>query len=115
MRTIPNSIKTAFFVLTAISFTAAFARADTYSSTNFQSDLPGLAAHVDPNLVNPWGMAVSSGGTIWVSDNGSGVSSLYGQGGTAASLVVTISTSARNKDGGNAKGVVIKRTACVKV
>src|SRR5436305_7415591 len=115
MRTIPNSIKTAFLVLTAISFTAAFARADTYSSTNFQSDLPGLAAHVDPNLVNPWGMAVSSGGTIWVSDNGTGVSTLYGQDGTAASLVVTIPTSARNKDGGNPTGVVFNSTAFFKV
>ena len=115
MRTIPNSIKTAFLVLTAISFTAAFARADTYSSTNFQSDLPGLAAHVDPNLVNPWGMAVSSGGTIWVSDNGTGVSTLYGQNGTAASLVVTIPTSARNKDGGNPTGVVFNSTAFFKV
>src|SRR5213596_2770583 len=115
MRTIPNSIKTAVLVLTAISFTAAFARADTYSSTNFQSDLPGLAAHVDPNLVNPWGMAVSSGGTIWVSDNGTGVSTLYGQDGTAASLVVTIPTSARNKDGGNPTGVVFNSTAFFKV
>src|SRR5438094_6984406 len=115
MRTIPNSIKTAFLVLTSISFTAAFARADTYSSTNFQSDLPGLAAHVDPNLVNPWGMAVSSGGTIWVSDNGTGVSTLYGQDGTAASLVVTIPTSARNKDGGNPTGVVFNSTAFFKV
>src|SRR5437870_1412591 len=115
MRTIPNWIKTAFLVLTAISFTAAFARADTYSSTNFQSDLPGLAAHVDPNLVNPWGMAVSSGGTIWVSDNGTGVSTLYGQDGTAASLVVTIPTSARNKDGGNPTGVVFNSTEFFKV
>src|SRR5213596_3918778 len=115
MRTIPNSIKTAVLVLTAISFTAAFARADTYSSTNFQSDIPGLAAHVDPNLVNPWGMAVSSGGTIWVSDNGTGVSTLYGQDGTAASLVVTIPTSARNKDGGNPTGVVFNSTAFFKV
>ena len=115
MRTISSSIKTTFLVLTAISFTAAFARADTYSSTNFQSDLPGLAAHVDPNLVNPWGMAVSSGGTIWVSDNGTGVSTLYGQDGTAASLVVTIPTSARNKDGGNPTGVVFNSTAFFKV
>src|SRR6266699_6311432 len=97
MRRIPTSIKTAFLVLTAISFTAAFARADTYSSTNFQSDLPGLAAHVDPNLVNPWGMAVSSGGTIWVSDNGTGVSTLYKQQGAAQPLIVTIPTAVRNR------------------
>src|SRR5205823_380093 len=90
MKTTRASIKTVLLVLTAMSFTAAFARADTYSSTNLQSDLPGVAAHVDPNLVNPWGMAANStGSVIWVSDNGTGVSTLYKQSdGTALSLVV---------------------------
>jgi uncharacterized protein (TIGR03118 family) len=116
MRTIPNSIKTTFLVLTAVSFTAAFARADTYSLTNLQSDIPGLAAHVDPNLVNPWGMAVPSPtGPIWVSDNGTGVSTLYNQDGTARPLIVTIPTSARNKDGGNPTGVVFNGTGVFKV
>ena len=41
-------------------FTVASARADTYSWTNFQSDIAGVAQHVDPNLVNPWGMSVSA-------------------------------------------------------
>jgi len=117
MRTIPNSIKTTFLVLTAISFTSLFARADTYSLTNLQSDIPGLAAHVDPNLVNPWGMAVPSAtGPIWVSDNGTGVSTLYDQAdGTARSLIVTIPTSARNKDGGNPTGIVFNNTGLFKV
>jgi uncharacterized protein (TIGR03118 family) len=115
MRTIRGSIKTTFLVLTAISCAAAFARADTYSSTNFQSDIPGLAAHVDPNLVNPWGMAASPSGVIWVSDNGTGVSTLYNQDGTARSLIVTIPTSARNKNGGNPTGVVFNSTSFFKV
>ena len=73
--------------------TTASARGDTYSWTNFQSDIAGVAQHTDSNLVNPWGMAVSSpNGTIWVSDNGTGVSTLYGEDGTARSLVVTIPT-----------------------
>jgi len=113
MRTIPNSIKTAFLVLTAVSFTIAFARADSYRATNIQSDIPGLAAHVDPNLVNPWGMAVPSAtGPIWVSDNGTGVSTLYNQAdGTARPLIVTIPTAARNKDGGNPTGIVFNGTS----
>ncbi len=117
MRTIPNSIKTTFLVLTAVSFTAAFARAGTYSAANLQSDIPGLAAHVDPNLINPWGMAVPSAtGPIWVSDNGTGVSTLYNQAdGTARPLVVTIPTSARNKGGGNPTGVVFNGTGVFKV
>jgi uncharacterized protein (TIGR03118 family) len=112
MRTLHTSIKTVLLVLTALSFTVAFARADSYSATNLQSDIPGLAAHVDPNLVNPWGMAVPSAtGPIWVSDNGTGVSTLYNQAdGTARSLIVTIPTSARNKDGGNPTGVVFNGT-----
>ncbi len=117
MRTIPNSIKTTFLVLTAVSFTAAFAPAGTYSAANLQSDIPGLAAHVDPNLINPWGMAVPSAtGPIWVSDNGTGVSTLYNQAdGTARPLVVTIPTSARNKGGGNPTGVVFNGTGVFKV
>ena len=113
MKTIRASIKTVLLVLTALSFTVAFARADTYSATNLQSDIPGLAAHVDPNLVNPWGMAVPSAtGPIWVSDNGTGVSTLYNQAdGTPVPLVVTIPTSARNKDGGNPTGVVFNGTS----
>src|ERR1700757_3422786 len=82
--------KVALSLLAAAILTAASGRADTYSWTNFQSDIAGVAQHTDANLVNPWGMAVSSNGIIWVSDNGTGVSTLYNQDGTARSLIVTI-------------------------
>ena len=71
---------------------------------------PGRSAAHRRNLVNPWGMAVSPNGTIWVSDNGTGVSTLYGQDGTARSLIVTIPTAARNREGGNPTGVVFNGT-----
>jgi uncharacterized protein (TIGR03118 family) len=102
--------KTALLLLAAAMFTAPKAFGDTYSWTNFQSDIAGVAQHVDPNLVNPWGMAASPSGTIWVSDNGTGVSTLYHQDGTAASLVVTIPTAARNRGTGNPTGVVFNNT-----
>ena len=51
----------------AILTAAPKASGDTYSWTNFQSDIAGVAQHIDENLVNPWGMAVSPNGTIWVS------------------------------------------------
>src|SRR6266496_2060367 len=98
MRAIRILISHALLVLAATSFSVATAHADTYSWTNLQSDIAGVATHVDPNLVNPWGMAVSSGGTIWVSDNGTGVSTLYNQAGIAQSLVVEIPRAARNRD-----------------
>jgi hypothetical protein len=76
---------------------------------------PGVAQHVDPNLVNPWGMAASGNGVIWVSDNGTGVSTLYNQDGTARSLVVEIPTAARNRGTGNPTGVVFNTTAFFQV
>src|SRR5207249_6990752 len=110
-------LKIALPLLAAAILTATSGRADTYSWTNLQSDIPGVAQHVDPNLVNPWGMAANStGSVIWVSDNGTGVSTLYKQSdGTALSLVVTIPTSARNKDGGNPTGIVFNNTGLFKV
>ena len=111
MKTTNAYSKFALLLLAAAMFTAVSARADTYSWTNFQSDIAGVAQHVDPNLVNPWGMSVSApNGTIWVSDNGTGVSTLYGQDGTARSLVVTIPTAARNRGGGNPTGQVRNNT-----
>jgi uncharacterized protein (TIGR03118 family) len=110
MKTTFAYTKFGLLLVAAVLFTAASARADTYSWTNFQSDIAGVAQHTDPNLVNPWGMAVSSGGTIWVSDNGTGVSTLYGQDGTANSLIVTIPTSKQNRGTGNPTGVVFNNT-----
>jgi uncharacterized protein (TIGR03118 family) len=115
MKSIRSLITSALLVLAATSFGTANARADTYSWTNLQSDIAGVATHLDRNLVNSWGMAVSPNGTIWVSDNGTGVSTLYHQDGTAVPLVVTIPTAARNKDGGNPTGVVFNGTAFFKV
>jgi uncharacterized protein (TIGR03118 family) len=113
---IPRSpIFTALLLATAFSFSAALSRADTYSWQNLQSDIPGVAAHTDSNLINPWGLTASSGGTIWVSDNGAGVSTLYRQDGTTVPLIVTIPASVRNKDGGNPTGVIVNTTTSFKV
>src|SRR5207302_10945565 len=106
MKTTNPCIKISLLFVAAVMFTVASARADTYSWTNFQSDIAGVAQHTDPNLVNPWGMAASStGSTIWVSDNGTGVSTLYRQDGTARSLIVSIPARERGK-GANPTGVV---------
>ena len=61
--------------------------------TNLVSDLPGVAAVTDPNLVNAWGLSRSSGSPWWVSDNGTGLSTLYDGTGTTEALVVTIPPS----------------------
>jgi uncharacterized protein (TIGR03118 family) len=115
MKTTHPSIKIGLLVVAAAMFMSVSARADTYSWTNFQSDIPGVAQHVDPNLVNPWGMAASPNGIIWVSDNGTGVSTLYNQDGTAVPLVVEIPRAARNRDVGNPTGIVFNGTSFFQV
>jgi len=115
MKTTYPYIKVALLTFATAILTATSARADTYSWTNFQSDIAGVAQHIDPNLVNPWGMSVSGNGTIWVSDNGTGVSTLYHQDGTAVSLVVEIPTAARNRGVGNPTGQVMNSTSFFQV
>src|SRR5438128_5397421 len=118
MKTIHTSINTTLLILTTLALSATFSRADSYSQTNLRSDLPGVATYTDPNLVNPWGMAPNStGSVIWVNDNGTGVSTLYNQDGTVVSSLplVTIPTAARNKDGGNPTGIVRNGTAFFQV
>jgi len=61
-----------------------------FTQTNLVSDIPGLAAVTDPNLVNPWGIASSGSSPFWISDNGSGKSTLYNTAGAPQALVVTI-------------------------
>src|SRR5881394_2251511 len=99
MKKIHAYTKIALPVLAVAILTATSGRADTYSWTNFQSDIAGVAQNTDPNLVNPWGMAASPTGIIWVSDNGTGVSTLYQQDGTALSLIVTIPAEHHNDTG----------------
>lgn len=115
MKTIYLYIKTALLLFAVAAVTAPKAFGDTYSWTNFRSDIAGVAQHTDSNLVNPWGMAVSPNGTIWVSDNGTGVSTLYHQDGTAVSLVVTIPTAFQNRGTGNPTGVVFNGTPFFRV
>ncbi len=63
---------------------------NSFSQQNLVSDIPGLAAWTDPNLVNPWGVAFSPTSPFWVADNGTGLATLYNGSGTPLSLVVTI-------------------------
>src|SRR5205085_414384 len=61
-----------------------------YQEINLVSDIPGVAAVTDPNLVNPWGISLSSTSPFWVADNGTSVSTLYDGQGHPIPLVVTI-------------------------
>jgi len=48
-----------------------------YRQVNLVSDLPGVALLQDTNLVNSWGTSFSGTSPFWISDNGSGLATLY--------------------------------------
>src|SRR5438477_6844514 len=77
-----------------------------YVQTNLVSDIPGMAANTDPHLVNPWGIASSGSSPFWVSDNGTGVSTLYNSSGTPLPLVVTIPPAPGGVGPGTPTGIV---------
>lgn len=66
------------------------ALAQAYQETDLVSDLPGRAALQDPNLVNAWGISFAPGRPFWISNNGTGTTTLYGADGAISSLVVHI-------------------------
>jgi uncharacterized protein (TIGR03118 family) len=51
--------------------------ADDFDQTNLVSSVPGLANNTDPNLVNPWGVSFSATSPFWVSNQGTGTTTLY--------------------------------------
>jgi uncharacterized protein (TIGR03118 family) len=64
--------------------------AQHYTQTNLVSSTSGVAPVTDPQLVNPWGLSRSSSSPWWISDNATGLSTLYNGAGAKQSLVVTI-------------------------
>jgi uncharacterized protein (TIGR03118 family) len=78
---------------------------NVYQQHNLVSDGSVTADHVDPNLVNGWGVAFNPFGFVWVANNGTGTSTLYDGAGSPQSLVVQIPTPSANS-GGNPTGIV---------
>jgi uncharacterized protein (TIGR03118 family) len=82
---------------------AAFARFNigggVYKQTNLTSDIPGLAKNTDASLVNPWGISFAPTNAFWLSDNNSGLSTLYNGQGKRQSLVVTVPPAKGGKTG----------------
>src|SRR5258706_4063321 len=68
------------------------------------------AAHVDANLVNPWGIAFNPGGMAWVANNHSGTTTVYDANGVAAPIVVSIPGPAAGPVKGAPTGIVFNST-----
>jgi hypothetical protein len=62
-----------------------------YTQTNLDSNVSGAAEITDSQLVNGWGLARSSGGAWWVSDQGTGLSvTAWVEGGAAPCATATL-------------------------
>lgn len=99
----------AFMLAGLLPVLSGFASAQRVHQFNIISDVPGVAKTTDTKgqLVNPWGISFSSQGPFWISDNGSGLSTIYaGQTPIVqAGLVVTIPAAAGGTTG-NPTGTV---------
>jgi uncharacterized protein (TIGR03118 family) len=104
----------AVFLIGASSGALA-APAFLYKQTNLTSNQPHVALHIDPNLQNAWGVtflpaSVFPGGSpFWVSDNSSGLSTLYTATGMLAAPPVNIPSPSADT-GGTPTGLVANLT-----
>jgi uncharacterized protein (TIGR03118 family) len=64
-----------------------------YQVTNLVSNQEKTARTTDPLIVNAWGLTYPPGGPFWISDNGSGWSTLYTNAGAKVPLDVFIPTA----------------------
>jgi uncharacterized protein (TIGR03118 family) len=95
-------------LLLAISATAQ------YTQANLTSDVTGVGNFTDPHLANAWGIAALPGGPAWVSDNATGLSTVYSAQGDPEQLVVTIPT-ASGSGTGTPTGIVANTSSDFKV
>lgn len=86
-----GSLTTCLVLVTAPALAAHSPTAPNagYQESDLVSDLAATALHKDPRLVNPWGI-VAGPGSIWVNDNGTGETTIYGPAGQPFAFTIFI-------------------------
>ncbi|MFI5381160.1 MAG: TIGR03118 family protein [Tepidisphaerales bacterium] len=86
---------------------------DLFTQTNLVANVGSVAgATTDPNLVHPWGIAINpANGAIWVSDNGSGLSTAYTDHGANTGPIVAIPPPTGASVGSAPTGIVFNNTS----
>src|SRR5262245_48777756 len=70
-----------------------------FVQTPLVSDIPGLAPHTDPVVLNPWGSTATPGGQFLLSNNGSGTAALFAADGTPLGAPIVIPPPVGSKPG----------------
>jgi uncharacterized protein (TIGR03118 family) len=89
----------------AVMFFSSAALAQ-YQLTNLVSNQFAAAHHDDPLSVNAWGLTYGPGSPFWISDEGSGWSTLYSGKGVEHSLKVLIPSATKAGGPGSPTGIV---------
>jgi len=87
-------VSSALFAVTLLSQSAMAGNISGFAQTNLVSDIDGMAPVTDPNLKNPWGVSFTSTSPFWVSDQVTGVATLYNTTGVKQALTVAMPNSA---------------------
>ena len=110
-----NHLPSALIATICLAITATVSASEQptrrYQQTNLVSDVSGMAAVTDPNLVNPWGLVSSATSPWWISDNGTGLSTLYNGTGVITPLVVTVPAIPGATDASAPTGIVFNGVA----
>ena len=75
-----------------------------YAQHNLISDVDGVADHTDPNVVNAWGLDAGPTTPWWISDNGTGKTTLYNV--STGTIVNTFTVPGAGGAQGNPTGLV---------
>jgi len=74
----------------ALATTSSAAERNAYVVTNLASNVPGLAANTNANMVNAWGLDASATSPWWVAENGTDVATLHLPSGAPGPLTATV-------------------------
>src|ERR1017187_4316126 len=110
MKYYSRSLYVTVLLLTAARLASAATPANGYLVHNLTADQPGIADFTDPNLVNPWGFATSSGSPFWVTDGGTGLSTVYSSNGAPSATHPTVPPSAKGDSPSTPTGIVFNGT-----
>jgi uncharacterized protein (TIGR03118 family) len=110
LQTARRLVLSAALLLMMVALLGLPAAAQRATPTDLTSDIPNVGTFNDTNLVNPWGLVATATGPWWISDNGTGLSTLYDGTGSPKSLVVSI-PQFDGSPGGSPTGIVLNGTS----
>ncbi len=111
---LPRNLFTATMLVLVLFVTSNFASAICGLQYSASPLVKNTGKKADTQLINPWGLAYAPSAPFWLSDEGSGLSTLYDGTGAKQSLIVTI-PPASGKGLGTPTGIVYNGSSEFKI